>query len=99
MYAKIEQILSGRFWENELLNFLKLKFIFFKFKILQKRKKGLTIFTQGIFSPNLKKIRKSVAELQVLTDGRTDRPTDRRRAMAIGPVDLKMHYLPPDPKS
>ena len=23
-------------------------------------------------------------------DGRTDGPTDRRRAMAIGPVDLKM---------
>ena len=30
MYAKIEQILSGRFWETELLNFLKLKFIFKK---------------------------------------------------------------------
>ena len=24
-------------------------------------------------------------------DGRTDRPTDRRRATAIGPVDLKIH--------
>ena len=55
-------------------------------KILQKRKKGLEIFTQGIFPPILKKMRKLVAELQVLTDG----PTDRRRATAIGPVDLKM---------
>ena len=56
LYAKIETKLFDRFWENELLNFLKLKFIFFKFKILQKWKKGLVIFSQGTFPPILKKI-------------------------------------------
>ena len=71
-------------FEKMNLKFFKLKFIFFKFKILQKRKKGLAIFSQGIFPPILKKIQTLVAELQVLTD----RLTDRRRATAIGPVDL-----------
>ena len=66
-------------------------------KILQKRKKRLVIFTQGIFPPILKKIQTLVAELQVLTDRQTDRqtdrPTDRRRATAIGPVDLKINVF------
>ena len=62
-----------------ILNFFKLKFILKKFKILQKTKKRLVIFTQGIFLPILKKIRKLIAELQVLPDGRTDRPTDSPR--------------------
>ena len=83
LYAKIEKNPSGSFWENELLNW-NLFFKNSKLKILQKRIKGLEIFTQGIFPPIFKKIRKLVAELQVLTDG----PTDRRRATAIGPVDL-----------
>ena len=48
------------------------------------------IFTQGILPPILKKFRTLVAELQVLTDRQTDQPTDRRRATAIGPVDLKI---------
>ena len=33
LYAKIEKKLFDRFWENELLNLLKLKLFFFKFKI------------------------------------------------------------------
>ena len=77
LYAKIEKKLFDRFWENELLNFFKLKLIFFKFKILQKRKKCLVIFSQGIFPPILKKIQTLVAELQVLPDRQTDRQTDR----------------------
>ena len=58
-------------------------------KILQKRKKGLEIFTQGIFPPILKKIRKLVAELQVLTDGRTDRPTTRHGNRSSGPKNCQ----------
>ena len=61
--------------------FVKIEIIFFflnsKLKILQKLKKRLVIFTQGIFPPILKKIWTLVAELQMLTDGQTDRPTDR----------------------
>ena len=75
LYAKIEKKLFDRFWENELLNFLKLKFIFFKFKILQKRKKRLVIFSQGIFRPILKK--NPIIGCRVTgADRQTDRPTD-----------------------
>ena len=46
-------------------------------EILQKRKKRLDVFSQGIFLPILKKIQTLVAELQVLTDRQTDRPMTR----------------------
>ena len=66
-------------------------------KILQKRKKRLVIFTQGIFPPILKKIRTLVAELQVLTDRQTDtdsdRPTTRHGNRSSGPNNC--HYTNP----
>ena len=52
LYAKIEKKLFDRFWENELLNFLKLKFFFFKFKIekkINKRPMGLGRSTEFLF--------------------------------------------------
>ena len=68
----------GQMGKVQLLIFLKLKFIFFKFKIenFTKTKKRSRDIHQGIFPLILKKIRKLVAELQVLTDRLTDRPTD-----------------------
>ena len=74
LYAKIEKKLFDRFWENELLNFKKLKLLFFKFKIENNPNIGCRVTD---------------------VDRRTDRPTDRRRATAIGPlVDLKKYVKP-----
>ena len=39
MYAKIDKLPSGRFWENELLFFFKLKFIFLNWKFYKNEKK------------------------------------------------------------
>ena len=60
-------------------------------KILQKLKKRLVIFTQGIFPPILKKIRTLVDELQMLTDGPTDRPTTRHGNRSSGPKNYTAH--------
>ena len=59
MYAKIEEKIHKKYWDIKLLNFLKLKNNNKKFKIqnFTKMKKCLVIFTQGIFTPILKKIR------------------------------------------
>ena len=101
LYAKIEKKLFDRFWENELLNFLKLKLFFFKFKIenFTKIKKTSSyihprnIHTDFEKNPN---IGCWVTDVDRRTDRPTfrptDRPTDRRRATAIGPVDLKIKY-------
>ena len=73
MYARIEEKIRNKYWEIK---------IYKKFKILQKRKQFLVIVTQGIFPPIWKTIRILVAELQMLTDGWTDRPTDRRHTIS-----------------
>ena len=78
LYAKIEKIPSGSFWENELLNFLKLKFIFFKFKIenfTKIKKRSRDIHPRNI-PTNFEKDPKIGCRVTGV-DGRTDRPTDR----------------------
>ena len=91
LFAKTENKIFDRFWENELLNFLKLNLFIFKFKILQKRKKmpsyilPMNIPTDFEINPNIG-CRATGVDRQ--TDRPTDRPTDQRRATAIGLPDL-----------
>ena len=91
LYAKIEKKLFDRFWENELLNFLKLKLFFFKFKIenfTKIKKKSSYIHPRNIHTDFEKN--PNIGCWVTDVDRPTDLPTDRRRATAIGPVDLKM---------
>ena len=94
LYAKIEKKLFDRFWENELLNLLKLKkkILNSKLKILQKLKKMSSYIHPRNITTDFEKnpnIGCRVTDVDRRTDRRTDGPTDRRRATAIGPVDLK----------
>ena len=55
-----------------------------KMKILKNREKGLEIFTYTIILSNYRKSYQAVSEIQMLTDGQTD----RRRATTIGPLAI-----------
>ena len=94
LYAKIEKKLFDRFWENER-NFLKLKLFLFKFKIenFTKTKKTSSYIHPRNIPTDFEKNPNTNYRVTGV-DRQTDRPTDRRRATAIGPVDLKSLNLP-----
>ena len=80
-----------------------MKFIFFKFKIenfTKTKKRSRDIHPRNI-PTDFEKDPKIGCRVTGV-DGRTDRPTDRRRATAIGPVDLKIitsfSYMGPNVK-
>ena len=79
LYAKIEKKLFYRFWENELLNFLKLKLFFFKFKIenFTKTKKTSSYIHPRNIPTDFEK-NPNIGCRVTGVDRQTDRQTDRR---------------------
>ena len=93
LYAKIEKYPSGRFGENELIIFFKFKLIFFKLKIenFTKTIKKSSYIHQRNIPTDFEKDPKIGCQVTGVA-GRTDPPTDRRRARAIGPLmDLNIN--------
>ena len=90
MYAKIEEKIRNRYWEIELLTFFKLKKTIKDSKIEKqfKLKKSRDIHPRNI-PTNFEKIQTLVAELEVLTDGRTDPPTTRHGNRSSGPKNYR----------
>ena len=90
LYAKIEKKLFDRFWENELLNLLKLKLFFFKFKIenFTKTKKTSSYIHPRNIPTDFEKnpnIGCRVTDVDRRTDRPTDRPTTRHGNRSSGP--------------
>ena len=104
LYVKIEKKLFDRFWENELLNFLKLKFICFKFKIqnFTKTKKTSSYILPRNIPTDFEKnpnIGCRVTGVDRQTDRQTDRPTTRHGNRSSGPKNTWAYTPWPDPAS